>query len=240
MILSAFGVTDYTPIEFSEILKRLNISHTLAFYAGTRYTQIDIDGLCSVQPAWPVIIDRIRCIPKISVEKDRLIYFVLDVKEQISLCNFQHDLLDISPNRFEAQLKKVLNHSIKNTEEWSFVTKDHSILDYIEKATKPSFINELLTRIYKITPYSLRKEIQISILSYLAGNLAQTTLKTQLKQSLKSEELLQLMISDKAKGLRDAIKRIKEEPLEKVAQETGFEPFELRYVIRSSEKRQEN
>lgn len=240
MILSAFGISDYTPIDLSEILRSLNISHTLAFYAATRYTQIDVDGLCHEQPAWPIIIDGIRCIPKINSDKNKLIYFILDVKEQLSLCNFQQDLLDIPKHRFQTQLKKALIQSIKMPQEWFLNTKDHSILDYIEKATKPSFINELQTKIYKITPYSLRKEIQICILNYLAGNLSQAVLKNELKQSLKSEELLQLMLSDKAKGLREAIKRIKDEPLEEVAKASGFEPFELRYVIRSSEKRQES
>ncbi len=70
MILGAFGVIDASPIQVSEALRKLNMSHTFVGGFG-RTTHATVDGLCAEQPVWPVIIDRVRNIPKVAIPYDR-------------------------------------------------------------------------------------------------------------------------------------------------------------------------
>lgn len=236
MILNAFGLVDSSPIQVSEILKSLNMSHS--FVGGFGKTlRLTIDGLSAAQPVWPVVIDSIRAISKVQSERDRLVYFVCDGRAALSLSNVSQVLW---PEHRQSDLAQaimdvlILSHDLDH--EWTMNLNEPSMDDYVNLASKPSFMNFIQSHIYKITPYAKRKETQKACIAYLAGGLALGPLKRQLRASLKLADLLQLMDSPKARNLREAVAALKSRPIEIVCKEYGVESFEILYVVRSYEQ----
>lgn len=236
MILSAFGLVDCSPIQVSEILRSLRMSHSFVGGFG-RTMRLTIDGMSVEQPVWPVVIDRVRAISKVQSDKDRFVYFVCDGRAALALSNVsqilwpEHRELSI-----DDAIKNALIVSNQLTQDWTLSVNEPSIDDYVNLAAKPSFLNGVQGLIYKITPYSKRKETQKSCIAYLAGGLNITVLKRQLKASLKLADILTLMDSDKAKNLREAVAALRSKPLEIVSKEYGVETFEILYVVKSYEQ----
>jgi hypothetical protein len=247
MILGATGV-DLSPIQLSEALRDLNVSHTVTGYAGFRMVTTHVYGTAKEQPAWPVIVDGVRSInriptvlgPQFMEKYPRLIYFVTDARAAIASTNLGHNLWEDYRNdlglTFTKALKDFLWSSVESNKEWKLEVTEPSVLDYVRIASKPSFLNDVQTTIYKITPYALRKEVQSMCISYLAGGTGQHLLKHKLKSSFKLAGLLDLMSSPKAKELREAVGLLKKNTVDEVVASTGFQSFELLYVTRSYDK----
>jgi hypothetical protein len=126
-----------------------------------------------------------------------------------------------------------LQSTTSRSEPFEFKKIEPSIADYVNAATKPSFLNHIQTSIYKIQPYGLRKEVQAMCIAYLAGGTSLAVLKRKLRSNFKLEDLAKLMLAEKAKQLKDAVALLKGLPVDQVAKKTGFEQFELNYVANS-------
>ena len=235
MILDAFGIPDYSPLQVSEFLRALNMSHTLEG-GFLRHLTCTVDALCTEQPVWPVVIDRIKAIPRIRTTVDRQVLFVCDSLSALSTTNIGTDLWPENRGHDAVRkFKKVLIRASKS-KGWELTTKELTTLEYVESASKPSYLNWIQSAIYKITPYALRKEVQQLVISYLAGGASYTALNKKLRSSLKLQDLHELLNQPKAKELREAVLMLSRLPVEEVAKVTGFEQFEILYVAKSSEK----
>lgn len=237
MILSAFGIVDSSPVQVSELLTHLRMSHSYVGGYG-RVLRTTIDGLCAEQPLWPVVIDGVRSIAKVSVDYSRLVYFVCGGRAPLSICNLSQDLWPEHRNEMslEAAIQNALERSNELDTDWKLLVKEPSLDEYVSHASKPSFLNFVQGSIYKITPYPLRKEVQKLCIAYLAGATNITAVRRKLKTSYKLTDLLALMDSDKALNLKAAVYATKFKTIEAVALEFGVETFELLYCIKSYEQ----
>jgi hypothetical protein len=236
MILSAYGISDYSPLQVSEYLRDLRLSHTLegGFIRHLTYT---MDGLCKEQPVWPIVVDRVRAIPKLRTKTARTVLFVCDCRAALATTNIKTNLWPEhrSPSLLQ-DIKNSLVEAHSSTEDWSLINNEPSTLDYVESATKPSFVNLLQTALYKVTPYTLRKEVQVLMISYLAGTASHTSLFKKLKTSLKLQPLAELLSLPKAKEIREAVLMMSNLSVEEVSKKTGISTFELLYLSKSNAK----
>lgn len=237
MIVQAYGVVDASPIQISEILKALNVSHSLIGGFG-RVMRLTIDGLAPEQPMWPVIVDRVKTIPKIDFEKDPMVLFVCDSRASLALSNANSSLWpENRPVTLSTGVEAALVASLAVTSPWSLVTSVPTLEDYVNLAAKPSFLNFVQGAFYKITPYSKRKEVQQMCIAYLAGAITTTAIKQYLKTSLKFATLLSLIDSPKALNLREAVAVSRSAPsLEQVCKDFDVQSFEILYIVRSYEQ----
>jgi hypothetical protein len=168
----------------------------------------------------------------------RAVYFVCDARAALSTSNISQVLWPEHRGLMEvtAAVKQALIAANSLTHDWQIVVNEPTIEDYVNIATKPSFFNHVQSAMYRITPYNLRKEVNLMCVAYLAGSVSITALKRKLKSSHKLDQLLTLMDSEKARELREAVGRARRDNVEIVAHETGFEQFEILYVLRSFEK----
>lgn len=234
MILGAFGVIDASPIQVSEALRKLNMSHTFVGGFG-RTTHATVDGLCAEQPVWPVIIDRVRNIPKVAIPYDRVVYFVCDARSQLAMSNLSKQLwpdtrvLDLHLAIGVAMVDATQNPG----EPWELKVNEPTLDEYVRQAAQPSFMNFLQARACKINPYSLRKEMQKMAVAYLAGGISLLALRRAYRGNSKLADLLTLMESDDALRLRNAVQAARTVGVEAAAQEFNLEQFELNYVLKS-------
>lgn len=234
-IAEAFGIIDLSPIELSELFTKLKISHGYLGRIRNHTSYRVVDGLCAQQPAWPIILDDLSLIRRGCIEQVNIL-FVIASRAELSHCNLSTRLW---PENRELDPLKTLKQSLLDVDlskSWSLKNTQPSIQQYVNAATKESFLNHVQTALYKITPYALRKETQEKCIAYLAGHLSMHQLKMKLNSSYKLDNLSQLMLSPKAKALRDAVIQLKHESVEQVAKTSGFEPFELRYISLSFQK----
>jgi hypothetical protein len=240
-ILAAFGIIDMSPFELSDVLRDLNLSHTCVWRSGLRCAAYDVDGLCKEQPAWPIIFDSIRSLSKlehaIPNPPKRSIIFVADARAALSNTNIAADLWP--ENRrgpFNLCLTTWLRKVHKDNESWKLEMRNPSIMDYVNTAVNPSILNDLQSAFYRISNYAARKEIQKLCISWLSGTTSWSKIDKVLKSNIRYEKVYALMQSPLAAKLKEAVHQLKTgaEPADKVAKQTGFEPFELLYIVRSS------
>jgi hypothetical protein len=201
---------------------------------------IEVSGGQAEQPAWPVVIDRVSAIKRVATPRQRLIYLITDSRAALSVTNASHAMWPENRESlsFDKMLRLVLQSTTSRGEPFAFKKVEPSIADYVNAATKPSFLNHIQTAIYKIVPYALQKEVRVLSIAYLAGAVNQTVLRRKLRSNFKLEELADLMLSDKAKSLRDAVALLKNMPVDQVAKKTSFETFEINYVANSYARNQ--
>jgi hypothetical protein len=236
MILAAYGIPDYSTIQMSECLRDLRLSHTIEG-GFIRHMVCTVDGLCKEQPVWPIVVDRVKAIPKLRTNKSHTVLFVCDSRAALATTNLDRILWpEQRSTNFGDDLKLALIKARRQTEDWTLVNNEPTTLDYVNSATTPSFVNKCQDAIYKITPYALRKEVQQLLIAYLAGTASYTALNKKLKTSLKLQTLSDLMHTPKAKELRDAVAMLSKTSVEEVAKKTGFQTFELLYLSRSDAK----
>lgn len=238
MILDAFGIPDYSPLYVSDLLRALNMSHTLEG-GFIRHLTCTVDGLCVEQPVWPIVVDRVRAIPKIRSQIDRQVLFVCDSKAALSNTNIKQDLWPSSRGSDVLRTFKDVLARANRSSGWTIEVDEPTTLDFVKSATKPSYLNLIQTQLYKLTPYTLRKEVQQLVIAYLAGTAPYTAMHRKLKSSLKLQSLSELLHLPKAKELREAVLMLNSNPVEEVAKKTGFQPFELNYLSKSSAKTSE-
>jgi len=203
-----------------------------------RTMRLTVDGLCVEQPVWPVVVDKVKAVPKVHTEYNRLVYFVCDARAPLAVCNLSQALWPEHRNDMdlEVAIRNALERSNELTHDWQLRVSEPSMSEYVNIASKPSLMNHIQGTIYKITPYTLRKEVQKLCIAYLAGAVTVTALRRKLKSSYKLADLLALMDSDKARNLKDAVAATRSKTVEVVAKEYGVETFEVLYCLRSYEQ----
>ena len=231
-IVAAFGIAYHTPLQVSEALRSLRMSHTIA--GGFRYLQMDVDGLARVQPVWPAVVD-VKGVSRLYLTRSPVVLFVCDSLAALMDTNVDRSFIDEAVSAV-VKVKRALL-SIDFDAHWKFRRKEATVADYVAVASKPSFLSNIQTAIYKINPYALRKEVQNLAIQYLASNVGVTKLKSKLNSSVRLEPLAQLMLSPKAQDLKEAVRMYQRtQDVEVVAKDSGFATFELLYIVKSAEK----
>ena len=220
MIVHVYGVCESSPLIISDTLRALNISHMLA---GVPF------DLGYAQPYEVVILNK----PYIPQAKKKQIIFICAPAAVLKTTNIRLLRCD----DLYTTLKEALVYASKNPfpQGWELVDSPKSILDFVNLATKPSYLNKLQEALYKITPYALRKEIQALIIAYLASKATRKDLFAKLNTSWKLTVLKELLEDPKGVKLKDAVSlyyKLNDEV--KVAEQTGFETFEILYIARSA------
>lgn len=235
-ILKAWAVSTWVPVDLTEALTELQVSHTIVGWSTEehRLRARDIDGLAAEQPAWPVIAHSVSDIPRIRINRERQILFVCDSAPALANVN-------LTPLPEARTLRQSLVLALRQLGgNWELVSTEPDIQDYVALASKPSFLNQLQTAIYKINPYADRKIIQQKIIYFLGGKLSINAMREILRSSYKYEPIRELLNLPEAVVLSNAVARARAgEDSEEVAEELGIEPFDISYILSSVNKQQD-
>lgn len=216
-----FATPLYSSWQLSDALTQLRVSHSVCAKRKTQPPMVR--NLRRQQPRWVHVTTDVRDIKSGSVN------FITASYAELSLTNYprlREDLGDI-----DATLRHALNNLVSTVPR----VESRQPMDYVNEVSKPSLLNNIQTQLYKIQPYSLRKETQASVLSYFASKTSRNKIVRELERSFKTTGLIPLI--DEGAKLRDAVARLKQEPLELVAEQTGISTFDLLYLskVRSKE-----
>ena len=240
MIIGALGIVDYPPYKVSAALTELKLSHTFFYRHGLRYANFTVDGLCKSQPIWPIILDNVKNIPKVEVKKGGgNVLIVVDSRASLSNTNISTSLWPEyrTEDWIGKDLAKQLVELQKKNQEWVYKSIEPSLMDYVNTASKPTSVSILQSLFYKITPYSLRKEVQSACIAYLANKSSKTKLDGLLKSSIKLEQVKNAMNDSRMKELKVAVANYQSGmSVDEVAKASGFATFEILYVSKSAEQ----
>jgi len=132
-------------------------------------------------------------------------------------------------------VQKALEYAVANPIEWKLAVVEPTLDEYVKHATKPSFLNDVQTEIYRITPYDLRKAVQSEVIAYLGGLLGYRKLMARLNSSHKLTKIKTLVLAPKCAVLKDAITAYRHgQDLKEVAEAYKVETFEIMYIVKSS------
>ncbi len=237
-IIGVYGTT-LPPLAVSSTLKILRIGHTLVNGA-TNNPSYENQHFGKHQPGWPVIVSNVGLLSRFQCSTDRQVLFVCDSLPILMSCNLRviKTPMEMNYQDYTHNMALALNHAVSHPlDGWELTRKEPSIIEYVNLATKPSFLNNMQTEIYKITPYALRLEVKALIIGYLAGVESRAKLIAKLKTSLKLNNLLALIMDSKTPLLKEAVALFnRTQDIEATAKATGFETFEILYVVNSNRK----
>lgn len=194
-------------------------------------------NLGHLQPAWVGIVPGLSYLSRYTSKHNRQILIICDSLSSLATCNLgildTQDLSNIAGclrSALMAATKEPLNG-------WHLVRKQPTTQDYVDGATKPSYLNFIQTSLYRISNYPLRKEVQALVIKYLNSDIQLKVLMNKLQSSYKLAELQDLLKNDKAVNLRNAVAAYKaSQRLELTAKEFKTETFEILYVVNSASK----
>ncbi|BAG41607.1 hypothetical protein [Ralstonia phage phiRSL1] len=238
MALAAFGIVDRAPLHVSQALRALNVSHSVVMRHGYRTAVTHVDMPVAEQPAWPVVVDGLRTFEKyVKARQGHLIFLVTDARAALSTTNISDVLWnDKMKKPFDAALAAALQQATTNISGWEYKKNDPSIMDYVNSATKPSWLNDLQTQLYRLKNYQQQKRVREVCIGYLAGITPKTTALRFLKANLKLQDILLLMQNPKAEELKAAVAASRLSSADIVSKATGIESFEIQYVLKSSQQ----
>lgn len=231
-IVKAWAVTHYSPLQVSQALRRLNISHSVVGQAPDRRMNVmRIDGLASEQPSWPVIYHSVADCRRLMLPERRQVHLVCDSIAALSMTN-------LTTWAWTGKPEKDMQRILPKRDPVPFVlqVQEKTYMDFVAAASKPSFLRLLQTAFYKITPYADQKAIRIASLSFLAGSINKKALQRVLSITLKSEKVQELLASETAVKLMDAVQRARQSgDIEEAAEHFDIEAFEVRYIMSNRE-----
>lgn len=231
-VIHAYGILA-SPTQVVEALNSLNIS--FAVVNGRLKARTKIKDVGGRQPAWPVVLPSLSALTRYKCDSERQVLFICDSITALTHCNIRV----IRPGNYQESIRKALHYAVVNPFDPSWVPdqQEPTIEEYVNNATKPSFLNMLQTEFYRLVPYDLRKEVQALVIGYLAGVETKTKLMAKLATSYKLDKIKNLVKDPKCSELRDAIALYrKNQSEEETAALTGFETFEILYIVKSSGK----
>lgn len=207
-----FATPVYSAWEISDALSQLRVSHSILV---KKTTPPLVRNLSRPQPKWVHVSASVYDLRRGSVN------FITASYAELSLTNYPRfpESMDL-----DAGLRHMLQNPVLTAPS---VTKMRPI-DYVNQVSKPSLLNNIQTQVYKIQPYSLRKETQAMILDFFGSKISKKTMVYALRRSFKTAGLIPLM--EQGLALRDAVARLKSESVEAVAQDTGIPTFDLLYL----------
>lgn len=230
-----YGIYHKSLHEICQTLSQLNLNYSIFGEKFNQYKQVknkekqsfaiyiveSLDRakkLHALDSGLMIILDSIPALKKANVSK--LLYPGLKLKQAIKKAIF------------ECKERK------KNNKLLSLKVEPLRLGEVLKVATTYSFLNGIQTALYKITPYDLRKNTQIKVISYFYGDLAYRDLMQHLESSSKLDRLKTLCKDKQAKALREACLEVRNNPdkVNKIAKASGFASFELVYIIKSHQK----
>lgn len=219
------GSVRFSPWQVSEALKSMNVSHYLSLRGMHRGVSKQIGDRPQVYIVGALHSIRPRMLPHI--------VFLCGAKTALAQTSAKYMLEDLAPDTIKAVMAKVRPYTFK--------VNAPSIMDYVNTAVRPSFLMDVQTMLYQISNAGIRKIAQASVIKFFDSKLGPRQLKSLLQGNYATEPILQLMQDPRALHLRDAVARVRagEDPTA-VTLETEFLPFDLLYVMRSSEKSDAN
>ncbi|QDH83406.1 hypothetical protein [Achromobacter phage Motura] len=232
MILKAWGVLSHSPLVLSNALRSLGVSHSVIDTEQKIPVERRYDGLCAVQPAWPVIVDSITKVSKLSIiPDDPKILFVFDSRAALLQTNLKPLVLnDLMPD-----VQRALH--INGSHEFKLVKREPSLLEFIDMATKPSVLRTLQTAWCKINPYAYRKEVQEAIILYIEGSRSFKATKAVLEKNLRAEAMLPTLKSDECAALIEAVRLYKAGAnLDQICEHFNMESFDITYIVSARKK----
>lgn len=231
-MIKAYGISDATAHAVSEILDDLGVAHSIVGGKPTRTFQILDEVYESGISVY--VISGMRNIHKIAPHSTHQIYFVCCAQTALEESNLSDAL---SPNKRVGSLKESILAELKSPFEtdWLLKINQPRLLDFVQIAVKPMFVNQLQKLVQSITPYAKSKEARSICVSYLCGEVSREEMLIHLTGSLKFSAIADLMRSEKAAQLRAAIGEYKSnsKPLDRICEQYGFESFEILYPVNS-------
>ena len=171
------------------------------------------------QPRWVHVSDTPKDLQESSVNFISMPYAAL---VQTNIMSFP------DPSQYSLDLSiKIMLESNRLPHEVSI--RNFSAREYVDMISKPSLLNNLQNLIYKIQPYSLRKEAQAMMLQFFSGRVSTYTAESFFKKSLKTAPIVKLLQGE-GQSLRQAVIRTRSEPVEVVSESTGIATFDLLYL----------
>lgn len=232
-MIKAYGISDASPHEVSDILDGHRIPHTIIGGKPVRPFEIKTGVLNSDTTVY--VISGIRNIHRITPPTKDAIYFVCCSKTTLEESNLS---VALSTDSRPMSLKDAIGIAlIANFEpDWKLEIRQPALIDFVTMAVKPMFVNQLQKLVQSITPYAKSKEARSLCVSYLCGETSREDMLTHLTGSLKFSAIADLMRSEKASQLRAAICEYKSntKPIERICEQYGFETFEILYPVNSN------
>jgi hypothetical protein len=230
-IFHAYGVLA-SPLQLSAAFTSIGISHVTI--DSSLKAKPTVKNVAKKQPAWPVVLPSLKAMGRHWLELDNQILYICGSMHELSTTNLR--IIKDWKSSLKASLIYAGLHPFDH--DWQLVTNEPTMEDFVNMATKPSFLNHVQAEIYKLTPYDLRKTVQAMVIAYLAGTEGPTKLKQKLASSFKLDRLKALMADPQCQVLRQAVadyRRSGDE--EAVAKAHGVETFEIMYLVKSSAKK---
>ena len=207
----------YSTWEISYALAGLRVSHSIAAEEQTKADHVIALGF--PQPNWVHVSPDPR---RIKVDSHNFICAPFSLLKLTNIPQFPKIELELGL-RTMLQSRVVTEVRMKRI----------SALEYVDQVAKPSLLNKIQTEIYKIQPYSLRKDTQRLMLQFFNSKVSERTALHALRRSYKTEGLIPYVKG--GHNLRAAVARLKYETVEAVAADTDLPTFELLYLSRAND-----
>lgn len=216
-----WATAEHSLFELADTLDRLNVSYSVK-HAGKE----TIVNNGHSQPKWVHLSSDLKSIKKNSVN------FISSSYAELSLTNYP--LFGHQPNLYEHMKKMLVNPA--GLEE--LIVRKMAAMDYVNSIAKPSLLNKIQTVIYKIQPYSLRKETQALVLDYFCSRISERKMLHTLRRSFKTAGLIPLI--EQGSKMRNAVAQLGSSTVEIISEQTGIPTFELLYLSKQRKKPEED
>lgn len=227
MNLKICRTATYSILEISRALCHLNWSHVINSAANRRASSTK-RGAMKVKvgdgKTYVFVADGLR-----SIQARRGVIIVVDSASALAHTNIPR----IPDDRPLVEALRALPNLWRTDVE----IKKPKVMDYVNKAVKPSFLTSLQTAIYKISNHGLRKEAQGVIIAHLNSKASARTMNQVFRRNYALEALEKLMLDPQVQVLREAVAMFRATEDEKaVAAKTGCTTFDILYLVRSYDK----
>ena len=227
MNLKICRTSSYSILEISRALQQLEWSHVINSAANRRASSSK-RGAMKVKVGdgrtYVLIADGLR-----SIQERRGVIVVVDSASALSHTNIPRipddrplvKALEALPNLWRTEVK----------------IDRPKVMDYVNKAVKPSFLTSLQTAIYRISNHRLRKEAQAVIIAFMNSKASAKAMQGVFDKHYALATLKQLMQDPKVPVLKAAVEIFRKTGDEKAVEaSTGCSTFDILYLVRSYDK----
>ncbi len=130
--------------------------------------------------------------------------------------------LNSAPNLPDLELPKALKFVLKNPVAINYTKTILTYSDYVNLASRPSALTNIMTSLYKIKSVTLRKEISNLVFAYLTGKSSYQKIRSHLAKNYQTTDLIPCL--KEATNLRLAFLNTN------LADELGVASFDLNYL----------
>lgn len=212
-----WGTANYSAWDISTVLRKLRVAHTID--SGEKHCPQKV-----VQPGLEV--PKVHVSPRVAGYRVGVVNFISASVAELSDTNF----LPLVSTDLEA----AVCHALRSPQAIVPDVKVWDASSYVDVIAHPSILNKIQTEVYRIQPYTLRKEIQALVLEFFNSRVGVRETMHILEKSVKTEKLKPVFKA--ALPLRAAVAMLKSKTAEQVAADTGFSAFELLYLTKAKKK----